>query len=488
MATSYDVNLKIGSAIGFNVVGRGIIQGLTPIQTTTLTLDGDVFPPSGYNTGTRTLIIEPLNDFLLSPGTTSTSQIVRMTNNGNAVLTVTDILFSLTEGIVPRFYFDPGVTVLNSSTITILPNNTATFQLAYLARDAAEYNSYIIIVSNSDSGFYKLQTRQLVINTADFSVSPAEVNTSTTSLGHNDTFTYYITPIVNYVNRPDIILPIEGTITGSPAWTIDSIGTNSITVRFNPNEINNADGIHISNLVIKANNIYHQVTNTALVSIDPNKNKNLASWISPASHFNSIIGVSYDLEDDIKYITIGVGMGADGSPLYGESGGNIFVNVANLGLGAGTATVKYPFWANVYKIPLDSTGTSQVYHSADYIVKTTKTYEGLDYNTFFGEYRAPGSMFIIEDDGYGSVTIEINHLRDLEPGIPGYVFDTLRNLTRAFHYYSNVDINGRFTPLSPEYANPNVFDTSTTNLFLGFNYNTRDKLAFVNTSIVPLPV
>jgi hypothetical protein len=487
MATSYDVNLKIGSAIGFNVVGRGLIRGLTPIQTTTLTLDGDVFSPSGYNTGTRTLSITPLTDFLSSPGTTSTSQIVRMTNNGNAVLTVTDILYSKVDGIYPQFYFDPGVTILNSSTITILPNNTATFQLAYLARDAAEYNSYIIIVSNSDSGYYKLRTRQLVVNSADFSVSPTEVNTSTTSIGYNNTFTYYITPIVNYVSRPDLILPIEGTITGSPAWTIDSIGTNSITVRFNPNEINNADGMYVSNLLIKANDIYHQVTNTAMVSIDPNKNKHLASWISAASHYNSIIGVSYDLEDDIKYITIGVGIGADNSPIYG-SGGNAFANVANLGLGAGTATVKYPFWADVYKIPLDSTGTPQVYHSADYIVKTTNTYEGLDYNAFFGEYRAPGSMFIIEDDGYGSATIEINHLRDLGSDIPGYVADTLRNLTRAFHYYSNVDINGRYTPLPPEYANPNAFDTSTTNLFIGFNYNTRDKLAFVNTSIVPLPV
>jgi hypothetical protein len=484
MATSYDVNLKIGSAIGFNVVGRGIIQGLTPIQTTTLTLDGDVFSPSGYNTGTRTLSIAPLNDFISSPGTTSTKQIVSMTNNGNAILTVTDILFSLTEGIYPRFYFDPGVTVLNSSTITILPNNTATFQLAYLASDAAEYTGYIMIVSNNDSGYYQLRTRQLVVNTADFSVSPTEVNTSTTSLGHNDTFTYYITPIVNYVNRPDLILPIQGTITGSPAWTIDSIGTNSITVRFNPNEINNADGMYVSNLLIKANDVYHQVTNTAMVSIDPNKNKHLASWLSAGSHYNSIVGISYDLEDNIKYITIGVGMGGEGVPIFGK-GGFAFTNVANLGLGSGTAQIKYPFWAKVYKIPLGSTGTSQVYHSADYQVKTT---EGLDYSTYFGEYRAPGSMFIIEDDGYGSVTIEINHLRDLDNNTDAGLAATLRNLTRAFYYYSAVDILGRYTPLPSEYISPNVVDTSTTNLFIGFNYNTRDKLAYINTSIVPLPV
>ena len=146
MATSFDVNLNIGSAIGFNVVGNGLIHGLVPVQTTTLTLDGDVVARSGYNTGTRTLSIASLSDFIAAPGTTSTKQTVFLTNNGNSPITITDILYSKIDGVRPQFYFSSGTTILNSSTIIIPPSNTATFQLAYIPADIGDYDSYIIVV------------------------------------------------------------------------------------------------------------------------------------------------------------------------------------------------------------------------------------------------------------------------------------------------------------------------------------------------------
>jgi hypothetical protein len=435
MATSYDVNLSIGSAIGFNVVGLGLIQGLAPIQTTTLTLDGDIFAPAGYNTGTRVLSINALTDFILVPGTTSTRQLVDMTNNGNAILTVTEILYGLTEGISPRFYFYSTATLLNSSTITVLPGNTATFQLAYIAPEAGEYSSYFIVQSNNDSGYYKVNTRQLCTNNAYFYVTPTSVATTVTSIGHNESFTYATTPVVNNIDRPDLIIPVSGTISGSPAWTILGTGTNSISVNFDPNEINNVNGTYVSTLTVIVNGLPRLVTNTATVSISTLTNKALATWLSPASHYNSIVGVLYDMQDGIKHLTIGVGMGADGSPIY-DDGGNVFVSTANLGLGAETVQYPYPFWANVYRIPF--TGAAQTYTSNDYIAKTTA---GVDYSSYFGEYSEPGSMFIVTDDGYGSITIEVNHLRELSGNVETDA--TLHNLTRAFYYYSNVDVDGR---------------------------------------------
>jgi hypothetical protein len=480
MATSYDVNLNIGSAIGFNVVGAGLMHGVTPIQTTTLTLDGDVFPPAGYNVGTRVLSINVLDDFILVPGTTSTRQLVNMTNNGNSVMTVTDILYGLTEGISPWFYFYPGVTVVNSATITILPNSTASFQLAYIAPEVGEYSSYFIVQSTNDSGYYKVNTRQLVVNTANFYVTPTSFATTVTSIGHNELVNYNIIPVVNNIDRPDLVIPVSGTISGSPAWSILSTGTNAISVNFDPNEINNVNGIYESDLTISANGATHSVTNTATVSINAATNKNFANWMSPASHYNSIVGVSYDMLEGVKQITIGVGMGADGSDIYG-SGGSIFANTANLGLGAETVQYPYPFWANVYRIPL--TGAAQTYTSNDYIVKTT---EGVDYSGYFGEYSEPGSMFIVYDDGYGSITIEMNHLRELSGDAETDA--TLQNLTRAFYYYSEADVDGRYLPLPAEYANPIASNIATTRLFIGFNYNTKLNVARINTSIVELPL
>ena len=479
MATSFDVNLTIGSGIGFNIVGRGIIRGLTPVQTTTLTLDGDVYASPGYYLETRTLSVPPLNDFVSSPGNTSTRQMVYMINSGTAALTVTDILYSINEGISSLFYFYSTATVVNGSTITIPPGETVQFQLAYLAPNEGEYAGYFIIKSNNDSGYYQVNTRQLVNSSSNFEISPSSATTTVTNIGHNSTVTYSVLPIVNNIDRPDLIIPITGAVTGSAAWSISAIGDNTMTMKFNPYEINNVNGTYISTLTITSNSISHQVTNTAVVNIDFTKNKNLSSWTSPASHYNSIVGISYDLEDDVRYLTIGVGTGGDGSPIYND-GGIAYANVNSLGLGANTVGTPYAFWATVYRIPF--TSSAQVYYSNDYMVKTT---DGLDYHTYFGEYTAPGSMFVVSDDGYGSLTIEMNHLRELSEDTE--LNATLNNLTRAFYYYSAVDVDNRYEPLPTEYAAPIALHTDTTQLFIGFNYNTRDKLAFINTSIVPLP-
>ena len=196
------------------------------------------------------------------------------------------------------------------------------------------------------------------------------------------------------------------------------------------------------------------------------------------SRHNSIIAISYDLSEGVRYLTIGVGLGGEGLPIY-DRGGNIYNDINEIGLGADSLTNPYPFWANVTKSKF--TNTSQTYYSGDWEVKTTN---GLNYPTYFGNYSKVGSMFIVEDDGYGSITIELNYLRVLtgDPDIDA----TLQNLTRAFHYYSNVDLLGRISPLPTEYASS--LTNYTTSLFTGFNYNTMTQTAFVRTSIVDLPV
>lgn len=480
MATSFDVNLNIGSAIGFNVVGRGLIHGLVPIQTTTLTLDGDVFTRSGYNTGTRTLSIAPLSDFIAAPATTSTKQTVYMTNNGNSTITVTDILYSKIDGVRPQFYFSSGTTILNSSTIVIPPSNTATFQMAYIPAEIGDYNSYFIIVSNNDSGYYKVNTRQLGVPTYDFRLEPTAFNTTTTVIGKSETVTYNLIPIFNTVEQPNVTVPISIASTGSTAWSLFSTGTNSFSFKFNPNVIGNADGTYVSTATITANNSVHTVTNTATVFIDHVSNRSLGSWLSPASHDNSIVGISYTMENSVKYLTIGVGMGGEDSPIYSQ-GGSANLSMDNIGLGANSNA--YPYWSKVYRIPF--TGTATTYYSKAYVDKTTTA---TDYSSYFGEFNSAGSMFVVEDDGYGSIKVELNNLIEFTTStVTTSTWTTLNNLTRAFHYYSNVDINDRIGPLPAEYASPLTFDTNTTRLFTGFDYNTRDQIATTATSIVAIP-
>ena len=483
MAISFDVNLNIGSAIGFNMLADSRLIVNVPQLQTVRTLDGDEFTTSSYSAyvGPR-LSIAPLSDFVAPCYNTSTRQTVYMTNIGDAVLTITNILYSYNDDIGPRIYYStPGTTLLNSSTITINPQNTATFEIAYIGEYEGLYNNYFIMQSNNSNGmYYRVNTHQIIGFEQGFRPIPTSYSTTTNHIGEYSTFSYDIMPVYYGFDFPYVGIPVTGTISGSPAWTITDTGTNHISVTFNPNKINNVNGTYVSTLTIAANGVTHNVTNTATVNIDYDKNKHLSSWLSPASHYNSIIGISYDLIENVRCLTIGVGMGSDGSPIYG-AGGNLYTNIDNLGLGAETVTPPYPFWANVYRMPF--TGAAQTYTSNDYIIKTT---EGVDYSGYFGEYGEPGSMFIVEDDGYGSLTVELNHLRELSGDTETDA--TLYNLTRAFHYYSTVDVEGRYAPLPPAYSSPNVNNTATTFLFVGFNYNTRDKLASVNTSIVDLPV
>ena len=475
MAQSFDVNLTFTSYIGYRQVYGSIIGSIPRIQTIH-TLEGVDIAPEPYPP-IPLLRVEPLSNFVFQPNTTSSVQVVRMTNIGGYVLTVTNISFSYYD-VVPKIPVG-GLTL----PITIQPNNTGTFSLKYTASLPGQFSNYFTIYSNAATGPYRFITNQNVGYEFGFIINPSGYTTSTSHIGENLYVTYDLITTSTDPNNPDVI-PTETSMTGSPAWSITSTGTNFVSVNFNPNEVNNVNGIYESVLTVKSNNVVRSVTNTATIAIDYNKNIHLNSWLSPASHYNSIIGMSYDIIESQRVLTIGVGMGGDGIPIYGY-GGSVYANTTDLGLGANTTLTPYTFWSKVYRIPF--TGEAKEYYSTDYVVKTTTA---SDYSSYFGEYHAPESMFIVEDDGYGSLKIEINHLRDIDPSditVSDELKATLNNLTRAFYYYSNVDILGRYEPLPAEYSSPISSNTATTSLFIGFNYNTRDKLADINTSIVVLP-
>ena len=479
------VGVQIGCGIGYNRVGRGRITGPVPIQNVIHSLEGSTYPDYGYNGDIRILNVNTLDTFLLSPGNTSTLQTVSMTNNGNVAMTITNILYSTSSNVSAQFYFSTTTTLLNSSTITISSGTTATFGLAYYGTTVGEYSSYFTIVSNNTNGNYKVNTRQSVVETVGFNISPLAVSTNITNVGQNKQFTYDVIPVLNSRNSPELAITPLITYVGSSGWTYTT-STNKVVANFNPNVVNNATGTYVSTLTVSCNGGIRSVVNTATISIDRTANKNLSTWLSPASRYNSIVGISYDLKDNQRYLTIGVGTGADGSEIYGL-GGSSTIALSTLGLGAESLSSPYTYWSKVYNIPFSTGTNSQTYLSKDYVVKTTTA---SDYSSYFGQDRSQGSMFVVEEDGYGSIKVEMNYLRDIlsTDTVDAATTATLHNLTRAFHYYSNVDMLGRYTPLPTAYSNPIVTDTSTTYLFVGFNYNTRDKLANTNTSIVALPL
>lgn len=481
--TTGNVNLKIGSGISFNIVGgtSGLIGNRPQLQTVK-TLDNVYFTTSTAFTAfygpLLSVNVDELVDFESIVGLNSDKQTIRMTNNGNAILNITDILYTFNDDCGPRISLTTGTNFQNGNTINITPGNTATFDLAYTGAQGV-YNNYFIIISDNSSGPYKVNTHQVITTSTDLIISPAGFNTTTTQIGKIEEITYTLDKLLNKLQYEDVA-NINFTTeldTDTPAWSISKIENNTVSLKFNSWEVNNVNGTYISTLTLTCSGITTSTVNTATISINAALNKNLATWTSPLSSHNSVIGISYDLENGNRVLTIGVGMGGNNSVLV-EDGFN-YGSVSNLGLGAGEFLDPYTTWADVCKITF--TGLAQTYYSGDYKVKTTAVY---DYMSYFGNYSEPGSMFIVNDDGYGSITIELNYLRELSGDTD---FDvTLQNLTRAFHYYSTVDLLDRLPLQSIEYSSS--IDDHNTYLFTGFNYNTRDKLAYINTAIVPLPV
>jgi hypothetical protein len=479
--TEFDVNLTIGSAIGFRQVGggaeNGAIIGPFPTVQTMRDLEGNVY---NYGDAQRAIVeVEPLNPFYLYPYSNSAVQTVTMNNIGNTPLVITsasDITFS-----------SDSVTAILTATfpISVPPSGSATFGLAYSGNEPGNYINFFIINSNHYSRKYKVITEQIVGNTFSVRSIPTNVITTTTVLGQQYLATIELIPVLNGVDNFDTVLEFTALLDGNDGWTATT-GINSVNLIWDPDTVNNLNNTttgYVSTLTVStvgADTI--AITNTAYVDIDYTKYRNLSSWISPASSYNSLIGISFDIVNGIKTLTIGVGAGGDGTPIYADSSG-AFAVLRNLAIGSASVDVPYPYWSTVYSFSLTASNTYLSGEIGDdgFPMYMRKTTDGLNYADYFGYEQGVGSMFVVEYDGYGTVNININNLRELSGEAE---FDaTMENLTRAFYYYSAIDQPARYYQLeTPQPGDPR------TQLFRGFEATSfTPETWVVNTNLVPYP-
>ena len=464
MAISQAVSLNVGSEFGFKRPAFAPVPIMETIKSfnTTTTISGSL-----ANTSSRVLTISAPSDFIIPAGNTSTLQVLATYGTGtNDVLKVWTLPFkqSITISNVgnsavtifprdpyrPTFSIPPPVLglpgpypVLHSAvgSYTLAAGASQSVELAYYSTDPGDYTSNVTIESTAGISTVTLFTNQIVLEeTFDFRLTSSTFLVNTTELGKAETKTIGFTPVFNGIPNPDFPLDFTTSLVGDPGWTVTP-GTNSVNIRWDPDVVNNSAGTYTSILTISAEEVSHTVINTSTVNINYSLYKNLSTWYSPAAGNNSIIGISFDLFNDVKTVTIGVGAGGDGTPIYSE-GGNIFAVMNNLKIGAGTIDVPYPYWSTVYSIPL--TATIQTYLSGeiggdDLPVYMKKTTDGLNYADYFGFEQSKGSMFVITYNGYDLVNIAINNLRELS-GDAGFDL-TMGSLIKAFHYFDPARTN-----------------------------------------------
>ena len=475
-----DVNLKMGSQIGYRrsstqtlafsagSAGVGGVNGPRPVVTTLLTLNGEVQTEAAF-TGTRILSVSTTTDFVMYPGQTSAPQAIKITNDGNLPLSLTlPYVFPSQDGSTFNFVnFSPVSGTLPGA---ISPGNTGTLTISYTAGMApGEYYNYVLLFTNADNPQYQLITKQVISEQFNATISPSSYTTTTNTIGERAYVSYVLTPVLNQEERPDILVDFMYSLTPNTGWKVYATGTNVITLEFESNDIRNVNGTYQAVLSVTAAGATVTLPTTAIVNVNPDINYNLFQWQSPIAPHNSVIGISYDVINGEKTLTIAVGAGGDGSPDY-DAGGNSFITMSNIGIGGDNMDNPYIFWAEAYRFKNLGTGTSKTYLSGSVDpdglpVYQQKFTEERNYGYYFGTERSFGSMFLVHDDGLGNLIIDLNSVREYSGD---EAFDaTLDNLTRAFHYYSAKDVGGRIKnliqyPIVGAITPPTVANTTAT--------------------------
>jgi hypothetical protein len=456
------VNLDVISRVSY-VNSLDPVAGPRPILYTLKTFDDT--EATVLTQIRRSLYVSPLSDFTITNFTgvvnTSSAQTAVLYNQGNSTITVSRIYFSENSVQVEKNFS------VGNFEIPPFSNHNVHFYYSTTAT-AGIYNNYFTIYSNATNPEYNVDTVVRVgIAPTTYNVSPSQITETITEYGKSASQDFNVNITNGLVNTFTTNLD-QGALT---AFSIATTST-GFNVSFNPYQVSHTPGTYTGTVYVTVNNTTETVALSVGVDIDTSQYAKHGYWFSPSSYNNSIVGMSYDTIAGDRYLTIGVGLGADGSPTTaaGVYLFDVFADTDNLSVGAENATVPYAFWSTVYRIKLD--GTSRTYNSIDYVVKTT---DGLNYADYFGEDAYLGNMFFVQDDGYGNLTIKMNHLRELSGDD---TFDnTLDNLTRSFYYYSAVDVPYRISQLSA----PSIDGTLTT-FFNGFYNNGR-----VWTTTVPLP-
>ena len=452
------VNINITSSVGFRNSFDAINGPPTYLQTIQ-DLEGNLYTP--FPTPTKTLGVSELDDFIVYLTRASNTQTVYLTNSGNSALTITSVQFT-SQDVTPIYSFGAGW--VNSST-TINAGTSRSFQLSYQGDRVGEFVNSFTIKSNNDAGNFKVTTIQKVDTVFDFGIEPSAMAEIIENYGAQRYQDFTIIPYYGTVNS------ISASLTGDPGYSVQVIDNQTVRVTFDTNEVGNADGTYESVLSITVNGVTKTVNNAAVVLIDDTQYRHIASWISPASYDNSIVGMSYDIIGGVKTLTIGVGAGGNGTPEY-TAGGSIFISTSTLGLAGAEVLEVYPYWGEVYKIELDGTENRYQANTSTRV----KLSGDVAYASYFGEYESHGTICIVDDDGYGNLTIRMNHLR--ENAETESLNRTLDNLTRSFYYYSSSDVPSRYANTQP---GP-ILDGTVTEQFTGFYNN-----GAVVTSIVSLP-
>ena len=281
----------------------------------------------------RILSVSAPTPFSFTAEQTSGSQTITLNNYGNSSLTVNGVIFS----------DDPNVTHHASITlpIVIAANGSSTFNLTYSSSTPGTFYSSFLIQSDNDAGDVTVTTEQDVAKVPfSFTLSPSGVSLDPKTTRSVEQQKFNIVPSHgNYTIY-------TASISAGSGFTLSTAPADGPIVTFSPGTL--GVGVYSTRLTVNITSDNGSYSTYADITINlvASANVHYGSFLSAYASYDSVIGVSYDMISGVNYITIGVGMGADGSPDL-NNGGQPYVNIDNLGI---TADPNFAAGPALYKV------------------------------------------------------------------------------------------------------------------------------------------
>jgi len=324
-------NLRVTNYFNYEY-STGAFNAPRPDVASVSTL-GDTYTP--VFVARKTLRVNTPTLYTYQAQQTSAAQTINLNNDGTVNLTVTGIIVdgnnpNVASVVTPGPGF-PGV---------ITPGNYITFNLAYTSTNPGSYSSSFTVSSDNDAGDVTVPTAQSVTAIPfSFTVTPASI-----AITKTDRTTY----------RQKInIIPANGSYTsyvpsfpgGSTGYTLDSTPPDGPVIIFTPGLL--SPNTYATTVRITVNGIFVDVS--VSINLTASLDQNLGTWLSPQAPDNSVIGMSYDFMGGKRYLTIGVGMGSDGSQQL-SAGGRSYITTAmdNLGISGDPNFLSGPVMYKVY--------------------------------------------------------------------------------------------------------------------------------------------
>jgi len=253
---------------------------------------------------TRILTVSQPSTFSWQSGGTSNAQVITLTNIGNTRINVTGIDF-VNDNNLTRITDFTGLG--GSTSFSLDPDTSKQFTLAYSGSRLGDYTGSFTVRSNNTSGPVTRQLSQSVVNVPfDFTLTPREDPVYWNS---RNTFSKTVTIVPSGTNKSFTSYTATSNLPDDGIFKIDTTFPTGPKISFNPSVL--PPGLYIIIVTITVNNVSHYYSVT--INFTAPLNEHLGSWTSALSPFNSVIGMSYDIIDGARYLTMGVGQGADGS-------------------------------------------------------------------------------------------------------------------------------------------------------------------------------